>query len=58
MLELGDAYATPLRELLATGAAAEAREDVRHDRCPGCWSPCEAYQTILTSLPRALLATR
>ena len=55
---LGNAYATPLRELLATPEAAAAREDVAHHRCPGCRSPCEAYQTILTSLPRAVVATR
>lgn len=55
---LGNAYETPLAQLLGTPEAAAAREDVAKDRCPGCWSPCEAYQTILTSLPRALLATR
>jgi len=52
---LGNAYATPLPVLLATPAAEAARADVAADRCPGCWSPCEAYQTILTHLPRALL---
>lgn len=53
---LGDAWATPLPALLATPAADAARADVAADRCPGCWSPCEAYQTILAHLPRALLA--
>lgn len=53
---LGDAYATPLPELLATPEAEAARADVAADRCPGCWSPCEAYQTILARLPQAIAA--
>jgi MoaA/NifB/PqqE/SkfB family radical SAM enzyme len=52
---LGDAYRTPLRQLLASPEADAARQAVAEDRCPGCWSPCEAYQTILSRLPRALL---
>lgn len=51
---LGDAYAAPLPTLLATPEAEAARADVQADRCPGCWSPCEAYQTILSHLPRVL----
>lgn len=53
---LGNAWTTPLPEILATSEAGAARLAVREDRCPGCWSPCEAYQTILSDLPRALLA--
>lgn len=53
---LGNAWATPLPEILGTAEAADARAAVAADRCPGCWSPCEAYQTILSNLPRALLA--
>jgi Fe-coproporphyrin III synthase len=53
---LGDAYRTPLDQILATSAADDARREVLADACPGCWSPCEAYQTILSNLPRALLA--
>jgi MoaA/NifB/PqqE/SkfB family radical SAM enzyme len=52
---LGNAWETPLPALLATPEAEDARRAVREDRCPGCWSPCEAYQTILSNLPRALL---
>jgi hypothetical protein len=51
---LGNAYARPLPELLAAPEAEDARAAVRDDACPGCWSPCEAYQTILTNLPRVL----
>ncbi len=53
---LGNAWSTPLPEILATPEADAARLAVKEDRCPGCWSPCEAYQTILSNLPRALLA--
>ena len=52
---LGDAWSRPLPEILASAEASSAREAIAADRCPGCWSPCEAYQTILTGLPRALL---
>ena len=51
---LGNAYQRPLPEILATAEADDARRAVRADACPGCWSPCEAYQTILANLPRAL----
>jgi MoaA/NifB/PqqE/SkfB family radical SAM enzyme len=51
---LGNAWDTPLPEILASREAEDARRAVREDRCPGCWSPCEAYQTILSNLPRAL----
>ena len=53
---LGNAYATPLPTLLASEEAAAARREIAQDRCPGCWSPCEAYQTILSNLPRALVS--
>jgi Fe-coproporphyrin III synthase len=53
---LGNAYATPLPQILASDEAAAARLAIAQDLCPGCWSPCEAYQTILSSLPRALVS--
>jgi Fe-coproporphyrin III synthase len=52
---LGNAYEKTLPEILSTPQADEARREVERDLCPGCWSPCEAYQTILTNLPRALV---
>lgn len=52
---LGDAFRRPLTEILATPEAEAARQEVLHDACPGCWSPCEAYQTILSRLPLALV---
>src|SRR5262249_51264573 len=53
---LGNDYATPLPTLLASEEAEKARQAIFEDRCPGCWSPCEAYQTILSNLPRALVS--
>ncbi len=26
--------------------------EIRNGRCPGCWTPCEAYQSIIAALPR------
>jgi MoaA/NifB/PqqE/SkfB family radical SAM enzyme len=51
---LGNAYREPLPRLLASAEAQAAREAVRADACPGCWSPCEAYQSLLVNLPRLL----
>lgn len=31
-----------------------AREEARTGRCPGCWTPCEAYPTMLSQVPRTL----
>jgi MoaA/NifB/PqqE/SkfB family radical SAM enzyme len=30
-------------------ATLQARRDLRDGRCPGCWSPCEAYPGLLGS---------
>jgi MoaA/NifB/PqqE/SkfB family radical SAM enzyme len=32
----------------------ETREAVKGERCPHCWTPCEAYPTILGNLARAV----
>lgn len=32
------------------------REDVATENCPHCWTPCEAYPTLLGNLGRATLA--
>ena len=33
--------------------AITLRGEVEADRCPGCWTPCEAYPTLLSNLARA-----
>ena len=35
-----------LGSVLAGNEARSARRAVVEDRCPGCWSPCEAYQSL------------
>jgi MoaA/NifB/PqqE/SkfB family radical SAM enzyme len=32
------------------------REDVVNENCPHCWTPCEAYPTVLGNLGRATIA--
>ncbi len=36
--------------------AIVARRDARAGRCPGCWTPCEAYPTILSQIRRTHFA--
>jgi MoaA/NifB/PqqE/SkfB family radical SAM enzyme len=52
--KLGNVLDTPLEELLASGDAADARDVIARDACPGCWSPCEANPTIVASAPESL----
>lgn len=33
-----------------TASRLNVRQSIRHNACPGCWTPCEAYQTILANL--------
>jgi MoaA/NifB/PqqE/SkfB family radical SAM enzyme len=33
-----------------TREVREAREEIEHGKCPQCWTPCEAYQSILGRL--------
>ncbi|MEM8885257.1 MAG: radical SAM protein [Planctomycetota bacterium] len=37
-----------LASILRTDESKSAREAVKEDRCPGCWTPCEAYQSLFT----------
>ncbi len=37
-----------LAQLWGKAPALRARSGVREQRCPGCWTPCEAYPTILS----------
>jgi hypothetical protein len=39
-----------LGRLWRTARRREVRDLVRTGDCPRCWTPCEAYQTILASL--------
>ena len=52
---LGNILETPLYEILDGEEAAGARDVIAKDKCPGCWSPCEAHPTILASAPESLV---
>ena len=45
-----------LRGLWESDRKRELREDVVEERCSHCWTPCEAYPTILGNLGRATLS--
>jgi MoaA/NifB/PqqE/SkfB family radical SAM enzyme len=54
--KLGNVLETPLYELLDRAEAEAARRMIEADRCPGCWSPCEAHPTIVSSAPASVLS--
>ncbi len=39
-----------LAKLFEAAGIAEVRRDARTGNCPNCWTPCEAYQSILSNL--------
>lgn len=39
-----------LKRLWISAARSGIRERIRNGGCPGCWTPCEAYQTLLANL--------
>ncbi len=30
--------------------SSQTRKDIKEDKCPNCWTPCEAYQSVLWDL--------
>ena len=42
-----------LKTLWESQARKQLRQDVADGNCPHCWTPCEAYPTILGNLVRA-----
>lgn len=53
---LGKVKETSLRELLRGKKTRSLIEKIKKGDCPRCWTPCEAYQTILENFPLALAA--
>jgi len=47
-----------LAPLLEGAAMGGLRRRIAAHRCPNCWTPCEAMQTILQTLPLALARAR
>ncbi len=41
-----------LKKIWNSEKSDETRKLVEKNKCPGCWTPCEAYQTILGNLLR------
>jgi MoaA/NifB/PqqE/SkfB family radical SAM enzyme len=50
-------FGLDLRRVLAGAEAHAARRDVVRDRCPGCWTPCDAYPSLLTAVAARREAT-
>lgn len=40
--------------ILGGAPARAARETIEAERCPNCWTPCEAYQSILGKIMRPI----
>jgi MoaA/NifB/PqqE/SkfB family radical SAM enzyme len=45
-----------LANLWNSSKRIELRRDVKNENCPHCWTPCEAYPTVLSNLARAVTA--
>jgi MoaA/NifB/PqqE/SkfB family radical SAM enzyme len=52
----GNLKESSLHQLLCQETADALRQQITRRECPGCLTPCEAYQTILETFPRALVA--
>lgn len=53
---LGNLKESRLQEILQGEKARSVVQRIKEGKCPGCWTPCEAYQTILENLPKAVAA--
>ncbi len=49
----GNIKESSLHQILQTDRAFDIVRNIKDGKCPGCWTPCEAYQSILEHLPRA-----
>ena len=45
-----------LQALWSSPRRLELRQNVSEENCPHCWTPCEAYPTVLANLARAVIA--
>ena len=41
-----------IRKIWSSTGRKDIREKIKNGACPGCWTPCEAYQAILANLFR------
>jgi radical SAM protein with 4Fe4S-binding SPASM domain len=42
-------YNYDLKKILTSETAKKVRKEIEADRCPQCWTPCEAHQMILSN---------
>lgn len=47
-------FGMDLRRLWGSVTRTDTREFIMSGQCPGCWTPCEAYQTLLANLLRTV----
>ncbi len=52
--KLGNAYETPLKDILASEETSKAREIINDLQCPTCWLECEVYRDIRKDWRRLL----
>ncbi len=43
-------FGMDFQRLWRSPARTHTRDLIRNSQCPGCWTPCEAYQTLLANL--------
>lgn len=52
---LGSLKESSLHDILRTEHVKSISRQIKKGECPQCWTPCEAYQTILENLPKAVV---
>lgn len=55
--KLGNVRKTSFHHIWHSHTANKLRESIKEEKCPNCWSPCEAEPSFLLSLPKTLLPT-
>jgi len=53
--KLGNVRKTSFHHIWHSHTANNLRESIKEEKCPICWSPCEAEPSFLMSLPKTLL---
>lgn len=53
--KLGNVRKTSFHRIWYSHTANKLRESIKEEKCPICWSPCEAEPSFLLSLPNTLL---
>lgn len=43
-----------IQKILGTQVSVDSRDQIKKNNCPQCWTPCEAFPTIMANLSKAL----